>query len=158
MDDPFERTAFASAIFYKDPMTALRWLEAAFGFEVAMLITDAEGNLGHSEMTYPPGGAGHIMVGGEWMDALRSPVSIGGKCSQSIHVRVPADIDAHCERARAAGAVILMEPQDQFYGDRTYRCADLEGHHWTFGQPVRQVSRAQAETASGLKIEARDWA
>jgi uncharacterized glyoxalase superfamily protein PhnB len=59
-------------------------------------------------------------------------------------------------RARGAGATILAEPSDQFYGDRTYRAADLEGHVWSFGQTVRQVSREQAEVASGLKIEG--WA
>ena len=62
-------------------------------------------------------------------------------------------MDAHCGRARAAGATILAEPSDQFYGDRTYRAVDLEGHVWSFGQTVRQVSREQAEAASGLKIE-----
>jgi hypothetical protein len=49
--------------------------------------------------------------------------------------------------------MILAEPSDQFYGDRTYRARDLEGHIWSFAQTVRQVSREQAEQASGLKIE-----
>jgi hypothetical protein len=42
---------------------------------------------------------------------------------------------------------------DQFYGDRTYRARDPEGHVWTFGQTVRHVSREEAEKESGLKIE-----
>jgi hypothetical protein len=45
-----------------------------------------------------------------------------------------------------------MEPEDQFYGDRTYRAVDPEGHVWTFAQTVRQVTREEAEQASGLKI------
>jgi len=48
---------------------------------------------------------------------------------------------------------IVAEPSDQFYGDRTYRARDPEGHLWTFSQPVRVVSREDAEKASGLKIE-----
>ena len=56
------------------------------------------------------------------------------------------------ERERRAPQ-ILAEPSDQFYGDRTYRAADIEGHIWSFGQTVRQVSREEAEKASGLKIE-----
>jgi hypothetical protein len=48
--------------------------------------------------------------------------------------------------------VILQEPTDQFYGDRTYRARDPEGHVWSFGQTVRVVSREEAEKASGLKI------
>jgi uncharacterized glyoxalase superfamily protein PhnB len=144
------RPAFGSAIVYKDPLAALRWLEAAFGFETAMLITDEEGRLAHSEMTY---GGGYIMVGNEWTEQMASPKGIGGKNTQTVHVQLREDVDAHCDRARKAGAVILQEPQTQFYGDRTYRAVDPEGHMWTFGQSVRDVSREEAEEASGLKIE-----
>ncbi|MCY4076774.1 MAG: aminotransferase, partial [Acidobacteria bacterium] len=52
------------------------------------------------------------------------------------------DVDAHCERARAAGAVVTMEPATQDYGegywaDRTCEVRDLEGHHWWFLQRLR---------------------
>jgi hypothetical protein len=53
--------------------------------------------------------------------------------------------------------VILQEPSDQFYGDRTYQARDPERHVWTFGQTVRRVSREEAERSSGLKIEAAEW-
>ena len=43
MTDPFRRPTFGSAVFYDDPFAALDWLEAAFGFERTMVITDAEG-------------------------------------------------------------------------------------------------------------------
>jgi hypothetical protein len=45
-----------------------------------------------------------------------------------------------------------MEPETQFYGDRTYRCRDPEGHFWTVGQTVKEVSREEAEKITGLKI------
>ena len=150
MKDPFRRPALGSALFYKDAFAALDWLEKAFGFERTMVITDKEGNLGHSEMRF---GDGYIMIGTEWIDYVASPASIGGKNTQSIHVHLGDGIDAHCERARAAGAVILQEPADQFYGDRTYRARDPEGHVWTFGQTVRRVGREEAEKASGLTIK-----
>ena len=70
--------------------------------------------------------------------------------STSISTRV---LDAHCERARAAGAEIIREPEDEFYGDRTYMAKDPEGHVWSFAQNLRYVSREEAEKASGLKIE-----
>ena len=150
MEDPFRRPALGSALFYKDAFAALDWLEKAFGFERTMVITDKEGNLGHSEMRF---GDGYIMIGTEWIDYVASPASIGGKNTQSIHVHLGDGIDAHCERARAAGAEILQEPADQFYGDRTYRARDPEGHVWTFGQSVRRVGREEAEKASGLTIK-----
>jgi uncharacterized glyoxalase superfamily protein PhnB len=138
-----------SAVSYRDPRAALAWLEKAFGFEVAMLIEDAQGNLAHSEMRF---GDALVMIGSEWSADYVSPASVGGKNTQSLHVQVTADIDAHCERARAAGAEILMEPQDQFYGDRSYRCRDPEGHIWSIGQTVAAVTREEAERVSGLKI------
>jgi uncharacterized glyoxalase superfamily protein PhnB len=138
-----------SAVVYRDPKAALKFLDAAFGFELFMLIEDDQGNLAHSEMRL---GESALMVGYEWSDEYKSPASIGGKVTQSIHIQVDSDIDAHCERARAAGMEIVMAPADQFYGDRTYRCRDPEGHIWTVGQTVKAVSREEAEAASGLRI------
>jgi uncharacterized glyoxalase superfamily protein PhnB len=144
------RPNLISAICYRDPKAALKFLEAAFGFELFMLIEDGEGNLVHSEMRY---GDAAIMIGNEWSDDHKSPASIDGKNTQTVHLNLESGIDAHCERARAAGFEILMAPEDQFYGDRTYRCRDPEGHIWTVGQNVKAVSREDAEAASGLKIQ-----
>ncbi|MFJ4289215.1 VOC family protein [Cupriavidus sp. NPDC089707] len=153
MDDPFRRTAFGAAIFYKDPLAALDWLERAFGFQRVMVIRDQQDQLVHSEMRF---GDSYLMVGSEWADFTASPASIGGKNTQTMHVHLRDGLDQHCERARGAGAVIVREPQDEFYGDRTYTARDPEGHVWTFGQTVRQVTKEEAEQASGLKIDG--WA
>jgi uncharacterized glyoxalase superfamily protein PhnB len=138
-----------SAVVYRDPKAALRFLEQAFGFELFMLLEDADGRLVHSEMRLD---GSVIMVGYEWSDEYKSPASIGGKVTQALHIGVESDIDAHCERVRATGFEILAEPETQFYGDRTYRCRDPEGHIWTVSQNVREVSREEAEEVSGLKI------
>lgn len=138
-----------AAVFYQDPKAALAWLEKAFGFELAMLLEDAEGNVAHSQMDY---GDSYVMVGQEWSADHRSPLSVGGKNTQTLHIQIDTDIDAHFARAKAAGAVIDAEPETQFYGDRTYRCRDPEGHIWTVSQTVKAVSREEAEAASGLKI------
>ena len=149
-----QRQTFISSLSYQDPQAALRWLERAFGFETSMLIMGRSGvyraDEFHAEMRF---GDGVVMIGGEWDKNLKSPKSAGGVMSQTVHVHLDEDIDAHCQRARAAGARILAEPSDQFYGDRTYRAADPEGHIWSFAQTVRPVSREEAEKASGLKIE-----
>jgi uncharacterized glyoxalase superfamily protein PhnB len=141
---------FATSVFYRDPMAALEWLERAFGFERDMVITDPDGGVAHSQMSY---GNGYIMVGPEWSADHKSPASVGGKNTQTVHVHVASDIDAHFAQARAAGAVILQEPADQFYGDRTYRAVDPEGHIWSFAEARRSVSREEAEQASGLTID-----
>jgi uncharacterized glyoxalase superfamily protein PhnB len=147
------RPCFVPSLAYKDNRAALQWLEKAFGFEPCEVLTDAKGNIVHAEMTY---GDGVVMIGSEWADWTRSPASLGGKNTQRVHVRIQHGIDEHCVRARQAGAKIVMEPADQFYGDRTYIAADLEGHYWTFAQPVRELSRQDMEKASGFKFRRLD--
>lgn len=148
---------FVSSLSYRDPKAAIAWLERAFGFEITMAIEgpDDDPTMCHYELS--SGGQGRIMVGGEWTDRNRSPVSVGGVNTQSLHVEVPSGLQAHCDRARAAGAVIAQEPEDQFYGDRTYRALDLEGHMWTFSMHVRDVTREEAEQAIGSRIVATNW-
>jgi uncharacterized glyoxalase superfamily protein PhnB len=141
------RPTFISSVVYKDQRAALAWLERAFGFEVSELLVDGKGQIAHAEMTFEEG---VIMVGSEWFDWTRSPAALDGKNTQRIHVRLKEGVDAHCERARRAGAQIVMEPADQFYGDRTYMAQDPEGHHWSFAQSVRQVSPEQIERETGL--------
>ena len=142
--------SFIPSLAYKDNRAALKWLEDAFGFEPSVVLTDAEGNIVHAQMTH---GDGVVMIGTERADWTRSPASLGGKNTQRVHVRIESGIDEHCAHSRRAGAKIVKEPEDQFYGDRTYIAADLEGHYWTFSQPVRNVSKEEMEKASGFKFE-----
>jgi len=150
MSDFYRSKGLSSALSYKDPKAAFRWLEEAFGFESLMVILDADGNLAHSEMTY---GNSVVMIGTEWTEKHRSPKSIDGINTQTVHIQVDEDVDAHCERARKAGAKILQEPETQFYGDRTYRCTDPEGHIWTIGQTVQRMSSDEWDKAMGLKTQ-----
>ncbi|MBL7499685.1 VOC family protein [Frankia sp. CNm7] len=152
-----EEQVFTSSVIYKDPKAALAWLEGAFGFEITMAIDgppDAP-EMCHYEMSCA--GRGRIMVGAEWAEWVRVPAAVGGGNTQTVHVQLPGGLDEHCERARGAGAVIEAEPADQFYGDRTYRAIDPEGHHWTFSARVRDVTRAEAEAALGQPIMATHW-
>jgi uncharacterized glyoxalase superfamily protein PhnB len=148
---------FVSSVHYRDPKAALAWLEQAFGFETTMAIDGPPEapEMCHYEMSCA--GRGRVMIGAEWTEFARSPASVGGANTQRLHVQLPDGLDQHCERARAAGAVIEMEPADQFYGDRSYRAVDPEGHCWTFSVHVRDVSLAEAEAALGQPIMAKNW-
>ena len=154
MADSHRPQGLSSALSYQDPKAAFRWLEEAFGFEPQLVILDADGHLAHSEMVY---GHSVVMVGSEWSAEHKSPKSLGGQNTQSVHVQLAEgeDIDAHCERARGAGALILQEPQTQFYGDRTYRAKDPEGHIWTIGVTVRRTTPDEWDKASGLVARKR---
>jgi uncharacterized glyoxalase superfamily protein PhnB len=135
----------SSAVFYDDAARAIDWLCQAFGFELRLKVEGEGGRIEHSELTF---GEGVIMVGsagGKTSRAVplpgRSPRSVGGANTQMLGIYVD-DADAHCARARAAGAKILEEPATQDYGeehwsDRSYRAEDLEGHQWWFMQRMR---------------------
>ncbi|MCA8902177.1 MAG: VOC family protein, partial [Hyphomonas sp.] len=118
------------------------------GFEPLFIILDENDNIAHSEMTF---GDSFVMIGNEWSEDHRSPKNLGAKNTQTVHVQLAEgeDIDAHCERARAAGAEILQECDTQFYGDRTYRARDPEGHIWTFAVTVEMKTAEEWDAASG---------
>lgn len=146
---------FKPTVFYQDPKAALDWLGKAFGFEVSVLLTDEQGRIAHAEMSF---GDGQVGVAGEWGGELlggaqmKSPASLGGAGTQFIWIDMPEGIDRHHETAAAAGARITQTPADQFYGARTYRALDPEGHVWCFTQKLADVSDEAMEQASGLKV------
>lgn len=154
MSEFYRPKGLSSAVSYLDPKAAFRWLEEAFGFEPLMVILDENENLLHSEMTY---GSSVVMIGNEWSADHKSPESLGGKNTQTVHVQLARgeDIDAHCERARKAGAEVLQEPDTQFYGDRTYRARDPEGHIWTFGVTLQEMAPAEWDKAMGCTTKTR---
>jgi uncharacterized glyoxalase superfamily protein PhnB len=123
---------------YLDPRAAIAFLEAAFGFEIEIMVEDEAGAIVHAEMAF---GDGRIGIGAEWLDRVTSPRNLG-KATCFLHVHIETDVDTHCARARAAGAVIVTEPETKPYGDRTYVAADPEGNMWSFGQTVDAAERA----------------
>jgi uncharacterized glyoxalase superfamily protein PhnB len=136
----------SSSLYYRDAAAAIDWLCHAFGFEVRLRIEGADGRIEHSELVY---GDGVVMVGESRADKqdkfpyMRAPEECGGGNTQNMMVYVD-DVDAHCERARAAGAKIDKEPTttdygDEYWTDRSYGCEDLGGHHWWFAQRVRSA-------------------
>jgi uncharacterized glyoxalase superfamily protein PhnB len=119
------------SLFYDDAPRALAWLHDAFGFEERLRVPTPNGRIVHSELTL---GDAVIMVASA-DEGRRSPRALGGAITGGPYVFVD-DVDAHCARARAAGAVIVQEPADREFGQRTYQARDLEGQHWAFGQAI----------------------
>jgi uncharacterized glyoxalase superfamily protein PhnB len=72
---------------------------------------------------------------------MRTPAQVGGANTMNLMIYVD-DVEAHCAKARAAGAKIIVEPKTTDYGedywaDRGYECEDPGGHHWWFYQRLR---------------------
>jgi PhnB protein len=119
----------APYLLYEDGAAAIAFLTNAFGFEEVMRMED-EGAVTHAELRL---GDDSVMLGypGE---NYKSPRNADHR-SALVHVYVD-DVDSHFERAKAAGAEIVMEPTDQEYGDRRYDALDLEGQFWSFATPI----------------------
>ena len=119
-------------LYYEDAGAAMDWLVKAFGFKERMRMENDEGRVGHGELEL---GGGLVMVG-EPGSGYENPNKRGGRATAGVNVYVD-DVDAHFERAKAAGAKISMEPTDQEYGDRRYDAYDPEGQFWSFSMPLR---------------------
>lgn len=81
------------------------------------------------------------MCGGKSM----TPTSLGGT-PVTIHLTV-TDVDAKFQRALNAGATVATALEDQLWGDRYGVVADPFGHHWSLGQPVREVNMDEIQAA-----------
>ncbi|MGH0034679.1 MAG: VOC family protein [Myxococcota bacterium] len=122
---------------YEDAPAAIEFLCRAFGFEERTRLAMPDGRIGHAELGL---GDNALMLASVYEEmGLQSPRHLPAVCGQLLCY--VDDVDAHHARAKAAGATIAMEPEDQFYGDRLYRALDPEGHHWMFATHLRDVPR-----------------
>jgi uncharacterized glyoxalase superfamily protein PhnB len=104
-----------------DVVESSAWLRQAFGFLERLAIGSHRIQLSY--------GSGSLVL----VDGTDGPAT--------VMVRVE-DADAHCARARAAGATILSEPTDHPYGERQYTATDPVGHTWTFSETIADVDPA----------------
>jgi uncharacterized glyoxalase superfamily protein PhnB len=133
---------------YEDGVAALEWLSRAFGFRERARMLEPDGRLGHGELEFD---GGVVMLATPTPD-YQSPRHHRESCETAkrwsevpfvvdgVLVNV-ANVDDHFERARAAGARILSEPENVGMGLRHYRAEDLEGHRWMFAQEVADGDR-----------------
>jgi uncharacterized glyoxalase superfamily protein PhnB len=123
-------------ITYQSVAAASDWLTAVFGFTEHYRYGPAS----------EPSGA-QMYLGAAWimLDAADSgqqtPAELGYG-TQSLTVFV-ADVDAHFEHAKSAGAMIVEDLHETSYGERQYGARDLDGHHWLFSTHARDVSPAE---------------
>jgi uncharacterized glyoxalase superfamily protein PhnB len=137
MDDPRQPATpwLTPYLTVRDARAALRFYEAAFGFE-AHDLHDEDGAITHAEMRYH----GQLILmfapEGAFGSVARTPKSAGTVAPQSFYLYVD-DVDAVHARAIEAGATSVMAPQDQFWGDRFAQIEDLDGYRWGLARHLR---------------------
>ena len=127
---------------YKDAQAAIDFLCDAFGFERNAVYENADGTaVEHAQLAYR---GGLVMLSTERDDDDRG---WGEHAGQGWIYVVVDDPDAHHERAKAAGANIIRELEDQDYGSRDYSARDPESNIWSFG--TYNPATAPAEEGAG---------
>jgi uncharacterized glyoxalase superfamily protein PhnB len=131
-------TVFPS-LRYDDAQAAIDFLVEAFGAERHAVYAGDDGRIQHAELRF---GNGIVMLGSGSED---TPAATGG----GIYVVVD-DPDAHCARARRAGAEVTLDLHDEPYGSREYGAKDPEGNSWYFGtyQPFAYDHAAEQAKAT----------
>jgi uncharacterized glyoxalase superfamily protein PhnB len=123
------RSTVIPVLIYPHVREAVDWLTQAFGFAERLRI-------GENHRSQLSVGEGAVIVGDVRGDRCPPRAS---EVTHSVMVRVE-DVHTHCQRARAHGAQIVMEPTDFEYGERQYTAADPAGHQWTFSQTLADVA------------------
>jgi len=125
-------------LFYNDLEAAIDWLSNAFDFKVRVRMGDKEGKIVHGELEVVDS---LIMLGlAPEHEHWTAPNKLEGKIHQRMFIFVE-NIDAHFERAKAAGATINIEPRDTWHGERVYEVIDPEGHYWKFSEPIFEIDQ-----------------
>lgn len=117
---------------YRNAPQMIEWLCAVVGFRRHAVYEDGNGGIAHAQLVLGPG---MLMLGSARDDAfgrLQSPPADLGGTTQSPYV-VVADADVVYERAKAAGAEVVIDIKDEDYGGRGFSFRDPEGHLWNIG-------------------------
>lgn len=119
-----------------DAEGAIAFYRQAFGAVEKFRLTEPGGRIGHVELLF---GEACIMLSDafpEYGIPAPDPERSGGS---AIHLHV-ADADAVIAAAVKAGATLLREPQDHFYGERSGAVRDPFGHEWLIGHAIEEVA------------------
>ena len=125
---------------------AIEFYSAAFGATERYRLEMPNGQIGHAEIELN-GATVYMADAPDDMDGdAANPKSLGGT-SVLLHQYVD-DVDEDTARAVAAGAKLLREPTDQFYGDRAAVIEDPFGHQWSLHTHIRDVTPEEMARAA----------
>ncbi|RMT99228.1 hypothetical protein ALP39_00349 [Pseudomonas marginalis pv. marginalis] len=117
---------------------AIEFYKKAFNATEVMRLDMPDGKVGHAELHID---GSPIMLGSPCGEsAFGSPTD--GHTSVGLHLYV-SDVDARYKQAIAAGATVISEPQDQFYGDRSGTLKDPFGNVWFVATHKEDLTESQ---------------
>lgn len=125
--------AISPFLMLNDVAGFIEFARKAFDVQVVRTLMDDEGRIAHAELRL---GDSHIMLG--------DPMGQHEPRPASLYFYV-ADVDAVFRQAVAAGGKVVLEPADQFYGDRNGGVKDAWGNIWWIATHIEDVSEGELQ-------------
>ena len=119
-----------------DVQGAIDFYSRAFGAREKLRLTEPGGRVGHAEIEI---GDQVVMLAEPFPEMNVVPPDPTAGDPVAIHLHLD-DADATLAAAKEAGATVLAECQDQFYGERSGRLRDPYGHVWLLGHSIEEVA------------------
>lgn len=125
----------------RDVSTEIDFCKTTFNALEIMRRPGPDGKAAHAALTI---NGAMILIECEWPTLSNQAPQTDGSSPVIIYVYVE-DVDAAIEKAVTAGAKILLPAKDQFWGDRTGRIMDSEGHVWTISSRIEETTPSERE-------------
>lgn len=117
---------------------AIEFYKKAFGAEEVCRLPAPGGKVMHAELKLN----GHYIMLSDDMHTKSAKTMGGSPMSVMLYVE---DVGKFFEKARAAGAKVVMEPQNMFWGDKFGRLEDPEGYILAVATHVEDVTPEEME-------------
>lgn len=128
-----------------DATAAIEFYSSVFGQGPVSRIDMPDGRVMHCEFQIG-GSAFYLSEELPEHGGTPSPTSLGAT-TVAMHLYVE-DCDSLMEAMKACGAIVLMEPEDMFWGERFGRVRDPFGHEWGIAQKIREMTPREIEDAA----------
>ena len=123
-------------LFCRDPQAELAFCASTFGAAELNRRPGPDGKTAHVLIAIGPA---MVMLESEWPQIANRAPAADASSPVVLYVYV-ADVDETVRRAQAAGATTLVEPANQFWGDRTAWIMDPSNHVWTVATRIEDTT------------------
>jgi PhnB protein len=133
-----------------DAAKAIDFYKEAFGAEEFVRMPGPDGKIAHAELQI---GDSKLMLSDPFPQSNVRPPSERGGPTASVFLYVE-DVDAIFEQAQGAGAEVVSELEDMFWGDRFGTLSDPFGHVWSIATHKEDLSEEEmAERSKAAMAE-----
>jgi PhnB protein len=136
---PHDSSVLIPRLVCRDPAAEIGFCVATFGATEVNVRAGPDGKVAHALLTIGPA---MLMIEREWAVLASRAPETNGSSAVVLYLYVE-DVDETVERAVAGGAQLLVEPTDQFWGDRTAWIMDPAGHVWTVATRIEEPTESE---------------